>query len=125
VVSQSGYHKHAAYLIENADLSGFTTREQRAMSMLILGQKGNLRKISDALLDPDFSKAVLALRLAVMFLHSRIEIDLDELRLKMKSKIELDIKRDWIEDHPTATYWMTKEQDWWREIGVDFAIRRT
>ncbi|HWW07681.1 Ppx/GppA phosphatase family protein [Collimonas sp.] len=125
VVSQSGYHKHAAYLIENADLSGFTTREQRAMSMLILGQKGNLRKISDALLDPDFSKAVLALRLAVMFLHSRIEVDLDELRLKMKSKIELDIKRDWIEDHPTATYWMTKEQDWWREIGVDFAIRRT
>jgi exopolyphosphatase/guanosine-5'-triphosphate,3'-diphosphate pyrophosphatase len=95
------------------------------MSILILGQKGNLRKISDALLEPDFAKAVLALRLAVMFLHSRIEVDLDELRLKMKSKIELDIKRDWIEDHPTASYWMAKEQEFWREIGVDFAIRTT
>ncbi|MGS0740837.1 Ppx/GppA phosphatase family protein [Glaciimonas sp. GG7] len=125
VVSQSGYHKHAAYLIANADLPGFTTREQKNMSQLILGQKGNLRKISESLLDADFSKAVLALRLAVMFLHSRIEVNLGELRVKMKSKIELDIKREWIADHPTATYWMEKERDWWREIGVEFAIKRT
>ena len=94
------------------------------MSQLILGQKGNLRKISESLVDADFSKAVLALRLAVMFLHSRIEVDLDELRIKMKSKIELDIKREWVANHPTATYWMGKEQEWWREIGIEFAIRR-
>ena len=94
VVSQSGYHKHAAYLIANADLPGFTTREQRTMSQLILGQKGNLRKINDALNEPDYAKAVLALRLAVMFLHSRIEINFDELRLRMKGKIELDIKKE-------------------------------
>ena len=124
VVSQSGYHKHAAYLIANADLSGFTTREQKTMSQLILGQKGNLRKINESLLDGDFSKAVLSLRLAVMFLHSRIEVNLDELRVKMKSKIELDIKRAWVADHPTATYWMEKEREWWREIGVEFAIKR-
>lgn len=124
VVSQSGYHKHASYLIANADLSGFTTREQKTMSQLILGQKGNLRKISESLLDADFSKAVLALRLAVMFLHSRIEVNLEELRVKMKSKIELDIKREWVDDHPTASYWMEKEREWWREIGVEFAIKR-
>jgi exopolyphosphatase/guanosine-5'-triphosphate,3'-diphosphate pyrophosphatase len=125
VVSQSGYHKHAAYLIANADLSGFTTREQKTMSQLILGQKGNLRKINESLLDADFSKAVLALRLSVMFLHSRIEVNLNELRVKMKSKIELDIKREWIADHPTATYWMEREREWWREIGIEFAIKRT
>ncbi|PUA18967.1 Ppx/GppA phosphatase family protein [Glaciimonas sp. PCH181] len=124
VVSQSGYHKHAAYLIANADLPGFTTREQKNMSQMILGQKGNLRKLGESLLDADFSKAVLALRLAVMFLHSRIEVNLDELRVKMKSKIELDIKREWVANHPTATYWMEKEREWWREIGVEFAIKR-
>ena len=124
-VSHSGYHKHAAYLIENADLSGFTTREQRTMSTLILAQKGNLRKVNDALADPDFAKAVLALRLAVMFMHSRIEVDLDELRLKMKSKIELEIKRNWMVDHPTVSFWMQKEKEWWDQVGVDFSIRTT
>lgn len=123
VVSQTGYHKHAAYIIENADLPGFTTREQRSMSKLILAQKGNLRKISDALADPDFAKAVLALRLAILFMHARIEADFSELRLRMKSRIELDIKRDWVAHHPTVSYWIEKEQELWDDVGVDFSVR--
>ena len=123
VVAQTGYHKHAAYLVENADLPGFTTREQRAMSRLVLAQKGNLRKVADALADPDFAKAVVALRLAILFMHSRIELDFAELRLRMKSRIELEIRRDVVSDHPTVSYWMEKEQELWDEVGVDFSIR--
>lgn len=123
VVSMTGYHKHAAYMIENADLPGFTTSEQRFMSKLILSQKGNLRKIGDALADPDFRKAVLSLRLAVMFMHSRLDVNFSQLRLRMKNKIELDIKRKWVSDHPTISYWIEKEQEWWNEVGVDFNVR--
>ena len=122
-VSHSGYHKHAAYMIEHADLSGFTTSEQRIMSMLILAQKGNLRKVGEGLADLDLAKAVLALRLAVMFMHSRIEVDLDELRVKMKNKIELDIKRSWVTEHPTLAFWMQKEKEWWDQVGMDFSIK--
>lgn len=123
VVSHSGYHKHSAYLIANADLPGFTTREQRVMSTLILGQKGNLRKIGEVLSDVDFAKAVLALRLAVVFMHSHITLNLADIRLKMKNRIELEIKRDWLRDYPTVSYWMQKEQEWWSGVGVDFSIR--
>ncbi|MES2933952.1 MAG: Ppx/GppA phosphatase family protein [Pseudomonadota bacterium] len=123
VLSQTDYHKHGAYMIENADLPGFTTREQRSMSKLILSQRGNLRKLGDLLLDADFAKAVLSLRLAVMFMHSRLEIDFDDLRLRMKNKIELDITRRWVTEHPTLSYWMQKEQEWWNEVGVDFNIK--
>ncbi|MET3131256.1 exopolyphosphatase/guanosine-5'-triphosphate,3'-diphosphate pyrophosphatase [Oxalobacteraceae bacterium GrIS 1.11] len=122
-VSQTGYHKHAAYIVENADLPGFTTREQKIMSKLLMAQKGNLRKISDALAEPDFAKAVLALRLAILFMHARIEGDFSELRLRMKSRIELEIKRDWVAHHPTVSFWMEKEQEVWDEVGVDFSIR--
>ncbi|WP_296002030.1 Ppx/GppA phosphatase family protein [Rugamonas sp.] len=122
-VSQTGYHKHAAYMVENADLPGFTTREQKAMSRLILAQKGNLRKVVEALADPDFLKAVVALRLAILFMHSRIELDFSELKLRMKSRIELEIRRDWVSDHPTVAYWMEKEQELWDEVGIDFSIR--
>ncbi|HEV7814666.1 MAG TPA: Ppx/GppA phosphatase family protein [Janthinobacterium sp.] len=123
VVSQTGYHKHAAYIVENADLPGFTTREQKTMSKLIMAQKGNLRKIGDALADTDFAKAVLALRLAILFMHSRIEADFSELRLRMKSRIELEIKRDWVAHHPTVSFWIEKEQELWDEVGIDFSIR--
>ncbi|MDE2429051.1 MAG: Ppx/GppA family phosphatase [Burkholderiales bacterium] len=123
VVSHTGYHKHGAYMVENADMAGFTTREQRIMSKLILSQKGNLRKIGDGLFDSDFAKAVLALRLSVMLMHSRAELDFQDIRLKMKKSIELEMRRDWVSVHPTVSYWLQKEIEFWSEIGVEFLVR--
>lgn len=123
VVSQTGYHKHGAYLIEYADMPGFTTREQRILSKLIISHKGNLRKIQDALSDLDFAKAVLALRLAVIFMHTRLDLSLAEVSVKMKNKIELDIKSSWLVGHPTLSYWLDKEHDAWAEMNVDFVLR--
>jgi len=121
-ISHTGYHKHGAYMIENADLSGFTAREQRVMSTLVMAQKGNLRKLGDTLTDPDFAKAVLALRLAAIFLHSRIDEDVRGMRLKMKNRIEIELKPDWLENHPTLSYWVDKERGWWAEVGIDMNV---
>lgn len=123
VVSHSGYHKHGAYMVDNADLPGFTTREQRLMSRLVLGQKGNLRKLNGALEDADFAKAILALRLAVMLMHSRIDVLADELRVRMKSRIEMEIRRDWLSQHQTLAYWIEKEREWWNQAGIDFVVK--
>jgi len=125
VVSHSGFHKHAAYMIENADLPGFTTREQRIMSRLVLAQKGNLRKVVDNLSDSGFAKAVLSLRLAAMFMHARIDVDADPaaIKIKMKNRIELELPRTWVRDHPTVAYWIEKEKEAWGEIGIEFGLR--
>lgn len=125
IVSETGYHKHGAYLVEYADMPGFTTREQRNMSKLILSQKGNLRKVQELLQDADFAKAILALRLAVLFMHTRLELSLADVRVKMKSKIELEIKGEWLTQHPTLSYWLDKEREAWSEINVDFVLRVT
>lgn len=122
-VSQTGYHKHGAYLVENADLPGFTTREQKLMGRLIVAQKGNLRKVADALAEPDFAKAVLALRMAILLMHARMEAGPGDLKLRMKSRIELEIRRDWLAGHPTLAFWIEKEQQWWDEVEVDFSVK--
>ena len=123
VVSHTGYHKHACYMIENADLPGFTAREQKTMSRLVVAHKGNLRKVSELLEEPDFAKAVAALRLAVLFMHSRLDLDFSQIKLRMKNRIELEIPREWVAEHPTLSYWLEKEQENWDEVGVDFSIR--
>lgn len=124
VVSQTGYHKHGAYLVEYADMPGFTTTEQRNMSKLILSQKGNLRKVQEFLGDMDFTKAVLALRLAVLFMHTRLELSLAEVKVRIKNKIELEVKGDWLMQHPTLSYWLEKEHEAWSEVKVDFVLRK-
>jgi exopolyphosphatase/guanosine-5'-triphosphate,3'-diphosphate pyrophosphatase len=123
-VSHSGAHKHAAYIVEHADLPGFTTREQRTMATLVVGQKGNLRKIRDALADPDFAKAVLALRLAAMLMHARIgDADIGGLKLQMKSRIEIEAPRDWMAGHPTVACWLDQEREWWTEVDRPLTVR--
>jgi len=123
VVSQTGYHKHAAYLIENADLPGFTAREQKLMARLMLAQKGNLRKVAETLPDPDLAKAVLALRMAILLMHARMDAGASALKLRMKNRIELEIGRTALASHPTLAFWIEKEQECWDEVGIDFSLR--
>jgi exopolyphosphatase/guanosine-5'-triphosphate,3'-diphosphate pyrophosphatase len=123
-VSHTGYHKHGAYIVGNADLPGFTARDQRVLSTLVLAQKGNLRKVGELVLsDADLAKSALALRLAVMFMHSRIPVEMGDFQVKMKNRIDIDINANWISDHPTIAYWIGKERAFWEEIGVGFSVR--
>jgi exopolyphosphatase / guanosine-5'-triphosphate,3'-diphosphate pyrophosphatase len=122
-VSHTGFHKHSAYLVEHGDLPGFTTREQKLMSVLILGQKGNLRKISGSLAELDLAKAVLALRFAAMLMHAKLDSDVNDIRLRMKNKIDIELQKSWMALHPTFAYWIEKECSAWKEVGMDMIVR--
>jgi exopolyphosphatase/guanosine-5'-triphosphate,3'-diphosphate pyrophosphatase len=123
LVSHTGYHKHSAYMAEHADIAGFTAREQKLIGKLVLAQKGNLRKVQDVLAEPQFAKAVLALRLAILFMHSRLEIDLSTVRVKMKNRIEVEAGKKNLLQHASIRCWLEKEAAHWEEVGVAFSIR--
>ena len=50
-ISHSSYHRHGAYIMDNAEAPGFALPELHNLSQLILGQRGKLHK-----LDADFSE---------------------------------------------------------------------
>jgi exopolyphosphatase/guanosine-5'-triphosphate,3'-diphosphate pyrophosphatase len=121
-ISHTGAHKHAAYIVEHADLPGFTNREQRLIATIVLAQKGNLRKVREALGRADLARAVLAMRLAAVFMHARVDGELDGLKLRMKNRIEIDTPRGWLKQHPTVAAWFDKEAAAWGEVGVGFQV---
>lgn len=123
VVSHTGFHKHGAYLALHADLPGFTQHEQHVLSTLVLAQKGNLRKISEAMADPDLTRAILALRLGIIFMHARIDLAEEPIRLRFRSRIDLELPKGMLANHPTLAYWLGKEQASWEEVGYDFLVR--
>jgi len=43
-VAHSGYHKHTAYILANADMPGFSKKDQQRLSQLAIAQRGNLEK---------------------------------------------------------------------------------
>lgn len=122
-ISPTNYHKHGAYLIENADMAGFTSREQRQMSRFVLGQKGNLKKLNGIMTVPDAIKAVLSLRLAVMFQHSKVNFKPEKIKVRVKSRIEMTIPKEWLDLYPTLLYWLERECDWWEDVGITLTVR--
>jgi exopolyphosphatase/guanosine-5'-triphosphate,3'-diphosphate pyrophosphatase len=61
--------------------------------------------------------------MAILLMHARMEAGTGELKLRMKSRIDLEIRRDWLAGHPTLAFWIEKEQEWWDEVGVDFSVK--
>jgi exopolyphosphatase/guanosine-5'-triphosphate,3'-diphosphate pyrophosphatase len=44
-VAHSSYHKHSAYILANADMPGFSKRDQSRLSRLVLAHRGKLERV--------------------------------------------------------------------------------
>ncbi len=122
-VSHGDYHKHSAYLVEYGDLPGFSTSDQRDIAELVLGQRGNLRKVSALLEEPERSAALLALRLAVILHHARSDVTCEGWTLRFARSIEIGLERAWLDQHPLTRHLIEEEAEQWQRVGVRFTIR--
>ena len=117
-VSHSDHHKHAAYLVRNGDLPGFSTSDQEAIAELVLGQRGNLRKVFDALRDPVRAGALLAMRLAVILHHARRPVRLPTWSLGADQVFKLTIDDAWLERRPLTKHLLEEETQHWERVGI-------
>jgi exopolyphosphatase/guanosine-5'-triphosphate,3'-diphosphate pyrophosphatase len=81
-ISHSDYHKHGAYILDNADAMGFSLSEMHRLSLLVLGHRGKLRKLENDLTDEGLVMQLMALRLAVILCHARRDPDLAKMVLQ-------------------------------------------
>ena len=100
-VAHSGYHKHTAYILANADMPGFSKKEQARLSLLTLAQRGNLGKLQGQLKNAEDYMLAMSLRLAVLFYRNRSDIDLPALHGRFSgTKFHLAIDPDWLAQNP-------------------------
>ena len=123
-ISHNDHHKHGAYLFGHADLAGFSTTDQRRIATLILAQRGNLRKVADALADPARVAKVLALRLAVILCHARRPMQLPRWTLRAgRGSFELRLDSEWLARHPLTQFLLDEESGQWDKVGMRLAVR--
>ncbi len=104
-VAHSGYHRHGAYLLANADMGGFPREEQKLLSIMVGSHRRKPAVEEAEELAPPWDKRApamtLLLRLAVLLHRGRSTIALPEIKLTARSgSLELRFPAGWLDDHP-------------------------
>jgi exopolyphosphatase/guanosine-5'-triphosphate,3'-diphosphate pyrophosphatase len=126
-VAHSGYHRHGAYLLENADMPGFAREEQMLLARLVGGHRRKLAMQGfDDLIPPWDARAIyliLILRLAVLLHRNRSDESLPGLVLVGRPRtLELKLKVRSFRDHPLTAADLNDEIDYLRDIGIRLRV---
>ena len=126
-IAHTSYHKHSAYILENADMPGFSRKEQTILSQLVLGHRGDVRKMSEIIGNNQMMWfAVLSLRLAALFCRARLPVTLPpftRLRLEPGNKgFSLCISQSWLDEHPLVAGALEYESEQWQKINMPFTV---
>ncbi|MDX1432591.1 MAG: exopolyphosphatase, partial [Gammaproteobacteria bacterium] len=126
-VSHSQYHKHGAYVLENADMAGFSRQDQVLLAALV---RGHRRKFPVAVMEalPGRSSVVarrlcVLLRLAVLLHRGRSAARPPRLALAAAGDaLTVRLPRGWLDAHPLTGADLEHEQAYLGSAGIELRI---
>jgi exopolyphosphatase/guanosine-5'-triphosphate,3'-diphosphate pyrophosphatase len=126
-LSHASHHKHAAYLLENADMPGFPRDEQRLLACLVGSHR---RKVAlfrlEELIPPWHARApflIVVLRLAVLLHRGRTRTPLPAIRLVPRGRsLELHFPRGWLKHHRLTLADLAQEVEFLRPAGFRLRV---
>jgi exopolyphosphatase/guanosine-5'-triphosphate,3'-diphosphate pyrophosphatase len=126
-VAHSGYHRHGAYLLANADMAGFPREEQKLLSIMV-GSHRRKPAIEerDELIPPWDKRApamTLLLRLAVLLHRGRSTVALPDIRLTPRADaLEMQVPPGWLDDHPLTVADLQAEIENLKTVGFRLRV---
>lgn len=127
-ISHKHFHRHAAYLLRNSDLPGFSQQEQDDLATLVEGQRGKFRSelfndaSGDALLR--LQRMVALLRLSVVFKYVEQLEQLPDFKIDADSKsLRLDFPPDWLAQHPLTAQELEQLRDVYKRLDLRLVIK--
>lgn len=121
-ISHDDYHRHGAYILEHTDAAGFALPELHALSLLVLGHRGKLRKLGADLDDPVLALQLMCLRTAVALCHARRTPDVQGLTLRLQGRrCTVRSRPGWAAAFPQSAHLLREEAQAWQKTPWDYA----
>ena len=122
-VAHSGYHKHTAYILANADMPGYSKKEQARLSLLALAHRGKLDKVRGLIGNQEDIALIMALRLAALFYRNRSDAELPAMQGRFSgTKFHLILAPGWLAQNPLTDTALQEEAKQWKELGVSVQV---
>ncbi|WP_328988005.1 exopolyphosphatase [Thiorhodovibrio winogradskyi] len=126
-VSHSQYQKHGAYLLRNADLSGFTRQEQEVLATLVMSHRRKVPKEAFASLPEgkrDCARRLcVLLRLAVLIHRGRsASAKPNPILTADNATLSLCFPDNWLAKHPLSRLELEEESERLSQVGISLAF---
>lgn len=122
-IAHNDYHRHSAYVLQNADMPGFSQADQQLLALLALAHQGKLTKVESLVRSREQWRAILSLRLAVLLFRRRQDISPLPLKVSVKGdSIVAKVDTGWLEKHPLSDFTLRAEHSEWRKVGFTFEL---
>lgn len=126
-IAHNSYHLHGAYLIEHADLPGFSRQEQQYLALLI---RGHRRKLPDPARlaamgeeGPLLLRLCMLLRLAILYHHIRGYQQMPALAAQAsEDSLRLQFPPGWLEENLLTKADFAREARHWARAGYTLTV---
>ncbi|MFB9886438.1 exopolyphosphatase [Balneatrix alpica] len=122
-IAHSNFHKHGAYILENADLAGFTRQEQMALASLVRNHRRKLSKSTFEALPLNYRepclKLTVLLRLAVVLHRNRNKQRQPAFNLSLQdTTLQLSFPPGWLDSRPLTRAELAEEAAYLSNLGL-------
>lgn len=124
-VAHSSYHKHSAYIIANADMPGFSRRDQMRLSRLVLGHRGKLERAQPLEKEATEWTLIFCLRIAVLLHRARDDQALPPLTTQFTSHGFRLVMTGDLKALPLTAAALADEAAQWAAVGGELHICTT
>lgn len=123
-IAHASYHKHSAYMLANADMPGFSKRDQGLLARLVLAHRGKLERAAPLPREAPEWLLIFCLRIAALLHRARDDAPLPELRVRSNARgYELQVDRDWLDAAPLTAAVLGEEIQQWANVGIELKLR--
>jgi exopolyphosphatase/guanosine-5'-triphosphate,3'-diphosphate pyrophosphatase len=124
-VAHSSYHKHSAYILANADMPGFSRRDQARLSRLVLAHRGKLERAQPLRGEAPEWTLIFCLRTAVLLHRSRDDQPLPPFSAGFtRNGFHFSLGAEGLNVLPLTTAALEDEAQQWTGNGGDLRIER-
>ncbi len=123
-IAHSSYHKHSAYIVANADMPGFSKRDQSRLSRLMLGQRGKLERLQSVAQESEEWVPIFCLRMAALLHRARGDEPLPLVNATTSGRgFQLVFDAGWLDEAPMTAAALAEEQQQWEALGLPLKIK--
>ena len=123
-VAHSSYHKHSAYVVANADMPGFSRKDQGRLSRLVLSHRGKLERVASIDQGSVDWLLVACLRLAVVIHRARDLRGTPPFTMQREGRgFSVNTPPGWLQKLPLTAAALQEEQRQWLALGRGLYVR--